>query len=57
MGRCFSTLPRNIIACFKGRMLPFHLLAIVLTAILVQSGFDWHYFSATRNPGLAFLGV
>jgi membrane-associated phospholipid phosphatase len=48
----FSTLPRNIIGCFRGRMLLWHLLAIVLTLILVQSGFDWFYFSSTRSPVL-----
>ena len=52
MGRFFSTLPRNLIACFAGRMLAGHLLAIVLTALLVQSGFDWYYLSATRNQAL-----
>ena len=48
----FSTLPRNIIACFKGRMILWHLAAIALTFILVRSGFDWRYFTATRNPVL-----
>jgi membrane-associated phospholipid phosphatase len=46
----FLTLPRNIIGCFRGRMLLWHLLAIVLTLILVQSGFDWFYFTSTRSP-------
>jgi membrane-associated phospholipid phosphatase len=46
----FSTLPRNIINCFRGRMIIWHLLAIVLTLILVLSGFDWHYFLSTRSP-------
>jgi membrane-associated phospholipid phosphatase len=48
----FSTLPKNIIGCFQGRMILWHLLAIALTFILVQSGFDWFYFSFTRNPVL-----
>jgi membrane-associated phospholipid phosphatase len=48
----FATLPRNLIACFKGRMLLFHLAAILLTFALVMSGFDRHYFLATRSPTL-----
>lgn len=46
----FSTLPRNILACFQGRMIFCHLLLIALTFILVQSGFDWFYFCSTRDP-------
>jgi hypothetical protein len=52
MKRFLSTLPRNIIACFKGRMLIWHLVAILLTFILVTSGFDWRYFLSTRAPAL-----
>jgi hypothetical protein len=48
----FSTLPRNVIACFAGRMLLWHLIAIILTLVLVVSGFDWHYFLWTRSPML-----
>jgi membrane-associated phospholipid phosphatase len=48
----FSTLPRNILGCFRGRMIFWHFVAILLTVILVQSGFDWFYFSATRSPVL-----
>jgi membrane-associated phospholipid phosphatase len=48
----FSTLPRNFIGCFKGRMLLWHLAAIVLTLALVLSGFDWQYFLWTRSPML-----
>jgi membrane-associated phospholipid phosphatase len=46
----FVSLPRNVIGCFKGRMILWHLLAILLTVILVTSGFDWLYFNATRSP-------
>ena len=52
MERFFSTLPRNILGCFKGRMLIWHLAAIVFTLALVVSGFDWQYFLATRSPTL-----
>jgi membrane-associated phospholipid phosphatase len=33
-------------------MLIWHILAILLTFIFVLSGFDWHWFLATRNPAL-----
>ena len=33
-------------------MILWHIIAIVLTLILVQSGFDWFYFLSTRNPNL-----
>jgi membrane-associated phospholipid phosphatase len=48
----FFTLPRNIIDCFKGRMILWHVIAIVLTLVLVLSGFDWFYFRSTRGPML-----
>src|SRR5260221_12215852 len=48
----FSTLPRNVIECFSGRMLIWHLLAILLTLVLVVSGLDWQYFLSTRSPML-----
>jgi len=50
MNLFFSTLPRNIIECFKGRMLIWHLTAIILTVALVVSGLDWQYFLCTRSP-------
>jgi membrane-associated phospholipid phosphatase len=46
----FLTLPRNVIECFKGRMLIWHLIAIILTLALVVSGFDWQYSLCTRSP-------
>ena len=46
----FTTLPRNIIECFKGQRLIWHLTAIALTLALVVSGFDWQYFLRTRSP-------
>lgn len=52
MTEFFSTLPRNIIGCFKGWNIFYHLAAIVLTLILVTSGFDWVYFRSTRSPEL-----
>ncbi len=52
MKQFLVTFPRNLVGCFKGRMIVWHILAIVLTVILVLSGFDWRYFLATRNPML-----
>lgn len=52
MQRFFSTLPRNIIQCFTGRRIVWHVLAIVLTFGFVSSGFDWQYFQWTRSAQL-----
>src|ERR1039458_9104112 len=52
MKQFFVTGPRNLIGCFKGRRIVWHVIAILLTFILVRSGFDWRYFLATRNPAL-----
>jgi membrane-associated phospholipid phosphatase len=48
----FSTLPRHVLECFRGRMLLWHLISIILTLVLVLSGFDWDYFLLTRSPRL-----
>lgn len=45
-------LPKNAIQCFKGLNLVWHLLAIVLTSIIVTSDFDWYYFKFTHIEGL-----
>ena len=50
MKQFLSSMPRNIFDCFKGRMILWPFVAILLTLILVISGFDWQYFLATRNP-------
>ena len=52
MKQFLVTVPRNLIGCFKGRRIVWHVIAIVLTFILVMSGFDWRYYLATRNPAL-----
>jgi membrane-associated phospholipid phosphatase len=52
MKQFLVTVPRNLIGCFKGRRIVWHIIAILLTFILVTSGFDWSYFLATRNPAL-----
>jgi len=51
----FLTLWRNFLGCFRGRMVLWHLAAILITAALVISGLDWQYFAATRGPGLREL--
>ena len=40
---------RNIADCFIGRRLWSHLLAMVLTYVIVMSGFDWFYFKSLDN--------
>lgn len=52
MKQFFWTLPRNILDCFKGQRIIWHAVAVVLTFILVTSGFDWRYFLATRSPNI-----
>jgi membrane-associated phospholipid phosphatase len=52
MKQFFLTLPRNILGCFKSKRIIWHAIAIVLTLILVISGFDWRYFLATRASNL-----
>jgi membrane-associated phospholipid phosphatase len=52
MKQFLVTLPRNLIGCFKGWKLAWHLVAMVFTVFLVMSDLDWRYFLATRNPEL-----
>lgn len=52
MKQFLVTLPRNVLACFQGRRICWHLAAVLLTVVLVLSGADWHYYLATRNPAL-----
>src|ERR1700734_3638081 len=49
MNEFILTLPRNLIGCFKGWKLAGHVGAILLTFLLVTSGFDWFYFCHTRG--------
>jgi membrane-associated phospholipid phosphatase len=52
MKQFLVTVPRNLIGCFKGWRIVWHLVAILLTVILVLSGFDWRYYLATHNSVL-----
>jgi membrane-associated phospholipid phosphatase len=49
MPELFYRLPRNVIAIFSGRNLLWHVLAIVLTIVIVMSGGDWTYYRLTRG--------
>ncbi len=51
----FYNFPKNICTIFRGRNLFWHLLAILLTLVLVTTGFDWTYFTHVRNPFLHTL--
>lgn len=42
-------LSQNIISSFKGSNFAWHLLAIVITYLLVVSGSDWRYFEFTAT--------
>ncbi len=52
MKQFLATVPRNLMGCFTGWRLVWHVVAILLTVILVMSGFDWRWFLTTRNPAL-----
>jgi len=48
-------LPKNIVSVFAGYNWLWHVVAIALTFILVNSGFDWWYFESTRSGLLLSL--
>ena len=52
MKALFHKFPTNIARCFRGYNLIWHLLAIAITYIIVNSGFDWFYFSHSRSTFL-----
>jgi len=52
MKQFLLSLPRNIINCFNVRLVLWHILAIIISVACVVSGFDWLYFTATRNSTL-----
>jgi len=49
MKKIFSHLLKNLIRIFSGRNLLWHLLAIALTFIIVETGFDWKFFIYVSN--------
>ena len=52
MKQFLLSLPLNFIGCFKGRIIIWHMAAIILTSILIISGFDWFYICSTRSQAL-----
>ena len=48
-------LPTNFIACFRKYNLLWHFSAIVLTYLLVTSGFDWQFYLTTRSNLLTWI--
>jgi len=56
MLRAFThRLPLRFAAVFSPKNLSYHIAAIVLTYVLVISGFDWYFFEITRSPYLRIL--
>jgi hypothetical protein len=55
MPELFHRLPRNVVAIFSGRNLLWQALAILLTIVIVMSGFDWTYFRWTRGDAFVRL--
>jgi hypothetical protein len=55
MPELLHRLPRNVITIFSGRNLLWHALAIVLTVVIVMSGFDWSYYLSTRGDAFLLL--
>jgi hypothetical protein len=49
MPELLHKLPRNVITIFSGRNLLWHMLAIILTVVIVMSGLDWTYYRSTRG--------
>ena len=55
MPELFNGFIKNIISTFKGWNFLWHLLAIILTVVIVAGGLDWSYYLATRNPALLLI--
>jgi len=53
----FETLGKNIVHSFTGKNVLFHILAIILTYVILMSGFDWYYFGLVRDPLLNQLAL
>jgi len=57
MKEFFRTLPRNLICSFWGKNFLWHILAWILTYIIVVSGFDCFYFLHTRTSLIGALAI
>jgi membrane-associated phospholipid phosphatase len=55
MQHFFRSLLPNLIACFSGRNLVWHGVAILGTFVIVMSGFDWWYFVTAQSLPIQFL--
>lgn len=51
-GHFIRTLPRNILASFAGKKILLYVVAIVATYAIVETGTDWDYLLAVRDPSL-----
>jgi membrane-associated phospholipid phosphatase len=49
MPQLFYRLPQNVVNIFSGRNILWQALAVVLTIVIVMSGFDWSYYLSTRG--------
>ena len=49
------SLPKNILKCFTNYNWIWHIIAIVLTSILVLTNADWYYFLSTRSNTLMYI--
>ncbi len=49
IGDFLYRLPQRLVACYAGYHWVWHVLAAILTAVLVLSGFDWWFFAHTRD--------
>ncbi len=47
----FHDFIKNLISCFRFSILPLHILAIILTWILVSNGTDWNFYLVTHKSG------
>lgn len=50
-------LPHRLVESFRGYNLLWHMTAAALTAFLVLSGFDWWYYTTTRESFLERLAL
>lgn len=51
-GHFIRSLPRNIVGSFSGVKSLFFVVAIIATYAIVQTGTDWDYLLAVRDPSL-----
>lgn len=52
MREFFVTLPYNIVGSFRGMNIVLFILAVIATFAIVQTGTDWRYLLAVRDPDL-----